>query len=203
MATFIDVHPASKYSAEDIERGLVILALESGNVNRTRKLLKEEWGKAPDANTIGRWVKRYQDRYAEIRERVAPEIKARLADVHIDLANRIADLESRTVDALDAELADLTPKDKANLLRNAALSQAIHVDKSLLLKGEATVITERRELPELIRALQAKGVVIEGVAQELPVHPALPEQAGKGGADSAPPPERSSTDSSQHPEPTE
>ena len=58
MTTFIEVHPASKYSAEEIERGLVILALESGNVSRCRKILKEEWGKAPDANTIGRWLER-------------------------------------------------------------------------------------------------------------------------------------------------
>jgi hypothetical protein len=167
MTTFIEVHPASKYSAEEIERGLVILALESGNVSRCRKILKEEWGKAPDANTIGRWLERYRDRYAEIREKVAPDIKARMADVHTDLANRIAMLESKTVDALDAELADLNPKDKANLLRNAAVAGAVHVDKAQLLRGEATHIV-RRELPEIFRALAAKGVVIEGVAEEIP-----------------------------------
>ena len=178
MTSLLEVHPASKYSAEEIERGLVLLALESGNVGRTRKLLKEEWGKAPDANTIGRWLERYRDHYAEIRQRVAPELKLKMAEVHADLAARLADLEHRTIDELDKELTELSPKDKANLLRNAAVSSGIHIDKSQLLSGGATAIIERRELPELLRALQAKGVVIEGVATQ--VHRDSPElEAGK------------------------
>lgn len=179
MTTLIEVHPASKYSAEEIERGLVLLALESGNVTRTRKLLKQEWGKAPDANTIARWLERYRDHYAEIRQKVAPELKLRMAEVHADLAARLADLENRTIDELEQEIADLSPKDKANLLRNAAVSSGIHIDKAQILRGDPSAIVERRELPEIVRALAAKGVtVIEGVATEVPVdQPEL--EAGK------------------------
>lgn len=175
MTTTLVPHPAAKHTAEQIETALVVLALESGNVGRARKKLAETklFDKVPPASTIGRWPETYRERYAEIRSEVAPKIKARLADTHTDLAERLASLEHATIDELETEIAELSGKDKAALLRNVAIAGAVHVDKAQLLKGEATAIV-KRELPEIFRALAAKGVVIEGVAEEVPNPPSLP-----------------------------
>lgn len=151
--------------------------MEAGNVGRARKLLKEQGvfgeDKVPLRSTLARWPETYADRYAEIRAEVVPKLKARLADVHTDLANRLAELESKTIDDLNANLDELSAKDKANLLRNVAVAGAVHVDKQQLLRGEATSIIGKRELPEIVRALAAKGVVIEGTAEEV-TPPELP-----------------------------
>jgi hypothetical protein len=181
--TTLTPHRAARHSAEQIEATLVVMALESGNIRRTRAKLKElgVFGKdkVPPATTISRWPDTYKERYAEIRQEVAPRIKARMAETHDDLVTRLTALEHATLDELELELKDLSGKDKAALLRNAAVSAAIHQDKSQLLKGEATQIV-KRELPELVRALAAKGVqveglVIEGVAEEItPPRPTLP-----------------------------
>ena len=203
MTTLVPHHRA-KHTAEQIETTLVVLAMESGNLMRARKKLDELGifdGKVPAAATIRRWPETYKDRYAEIREEVAPRIKAKLADTHTDLATRLAELESKTLDSLDSELHDLTPKDKANLLRNAAVAGAIHQDKSLLLRGEATVIT-KRELPEIFRALAAKGVTVEGViegeAEEVsPPPPAL--ETSKATPEESPTPRKSQPSSSPRP----
>jgi hypothetical protein len=174
--TTLTPHRAARHSAEQIEASLVVMALESGNIRRTRAKLAElgVFGdeKVPPATTISRWPDTYKERYAEIRQEVAPRIKARMAETHDDLVTRLTALEHATLDELELELKDLSGKDKAALLRNAAVSAAIHQDKSQLLKGEATQIV-KRELPELLRALQAKGVVIEGVAEEI-TPPPLP-----------------------------
>jgi hypothetical protein len=104
-----------------------------------------------------------------------------MADAHADLAERLVALEHSTIDELEGELKELSGKDKAALLRNVAIAGAVHTDKNLLLKGEATQIV-KRELPELLRALQAKGVVIEGVGEEVTggssLNAALPSPGG-------------------------
>ena len=185
MTTLVP-HHAAKHTAEQIEQALVAIALESGNVGRARAKLEEAGtfgGKVPPRSTMARWPETYADRYAEIRADVAPKLKAKLADTHTDLAERLAALEHSTIDELEQELRELSGKDKAALLRNVAIAGAVHVDKAQLLKGEATQIV-KRELPELLRALQAKGVVIEGVGEEVKrgessLNDALPTGSGE------------------------
>lgn len=171
MTTIIVPHGNSKFSAEQIEKALIALAMESSNPIRGARLLKkgtagDKWPHYPATQTIVKWQALYSDRYNEIRAEVVPVVKARLADVHTDLAQSLAELEGRTLASLDGELDELTAKDRINLVRNAAIAGAIHVDKAQLLRGEATHIV-RRELPEIIRALQAKGVTIDGEAIEV------------------------------------
>jgi hypothetical protein len=168
MTTLVP-HPRAKHTAEEIEAALTVLALESGNLGRARKRLVELklFDRVPPASTFARWPDTYKDRYAEIRAEVAPKIKARLADTHTDLAERLAALEHSTIDELEQEIAELSGKDKAALLRNVAIAGAVHVDKAALLNGDPTSIhLNKRELPEIFRALAAKGVQVEGVVIE-------------------------------------
>jgi hypothetical protein len=191
MTTLVP-HRAAKHSAEQIEAALVVLALESGNVRRARKKLAEMdiFDKVPPATTITRWPETYRERYAEIRSEVAPRIKARMADTHDDLATRLASLEHQTLDELEKEVSDLSGKDKAALLRNTAIAAAVHTDKAQMLRGEATVIV-KRELPEIFRALAAKGVVIEGVAEEVTPPRPLPPSSHTDTPSESPTPSQS------------
>jgi len=194
MTTLVP-HRAAKHSAEQIEAALVVLALESGNVRRARKKLAEMdiFDKVPPATTITRWPETYRERYAEIRSEVAPRIKARMADTHDDLATRLASLEHQVLDQLEQEVADLSGKDKAALLRNSSIAAAVHTDKAQMLRGEATVIV-KRELPEIFRALGAKGVavnVIEGQAEEVTPPQPLPPSEHRGTPSESPTPSQS------------
>jgi hypothetical protein len=178
MTSIIVPHGNSQYNAEQIERGLIALAMESGNAKRACTLLKkgtagDPWSKYPTSKTIEEWQAKYADRFNEIRAEVVPLVKARLADVHTDLAQSLADLEARTLESLEGELDELSAKDRINLVRNAAIAGAVHVDKAQLLRGEATHIV-KRELPEIVRALAAKGVYIEGTATEIDEPAAIP-----------------------------
>jgi hypothetical protein len=187
--TTLTPHPGAKHTAEQIEAALTVLALESGNMRRTREKLAqlELFDKVPGANTIGRWPETYRDRYAEIRREVAPRLKARMADTHDDLVTRLTALEHAAIDELEQELKELSGKDKAALLRNAAVSVGIHQDKAQLLKNEPTSIQGRRELPEILRALASRGVVVEGVidgdGEEIPPPPP-PTKTLEAGTDS-------------------
>lgn len=198
--TTLTPHPAARHSAEQIDATLVVIALESGNIGRARKKLAETklFDKVPPASTIGRWPETYRDRYVEIREEVAPRLKARMADTHTDLAERLAALEHATIDELESEMAELSGKDKAALLRNVSIAGAVHIDKAQLLRNEPTAIV-KRELPEIFRALAAKGVMVEGViegeAEEVsPPPPAL--ETSKATPEESPTPRKSQPSSS-------
>lgn len=186
--TTLTPHPSAKHSAEQIETALTVLALESGNMRRAREKLAEldVFEKVPSATTIARWPETYRERYAEIRAEVAPKVKARMADAHTDLAERLAALEHSTIDELEHEVKELSGKDKAALLRNVAIAGAVHIDKAALLNGDPTSIIGKRELPEIFRALAAKGVsvnVIEGEAEEIEPPPAKTLEAGTDSPD--------------------
>jgi hypothetical protein len=64
-------------------------------------------------------------------------------------------------------------------LRNVETAKAINVDKSALLRGRPTQIVERRDAAELLRKLQATGVValdlpaVDSTAEEVEDGPSL------------------------------
>ena len=117
--TTLTPHRAARHSAEQIEATLVVMALESGNIRRTRAKLAElgVFGdeKVPPATTISRWPDTYKERYAEIRQEVAPRIKARMAETHDDLVSRLCKLQG--LGPRGARIAGLTYKDDTTLAR--------------------------------------------------------------------------------------
>jgi hypothetical protein len=81
---------------------------------------------------------------------------------------RSQELEAEIVEKLWDSLNDLKPAELANALRNVGVSKAINLDKAQLMRGKPTEIVERRDADQLIRTLQAAGVIhVDSDAEEI------------------------------------
>jgi hypothetical protein len=74
------------YTDQEVERGLVALALCSGNSRRAARLL-EDRGLPIPRSTLKQWPDLYPDHYSAVQAQVLPELKARLAEEHTALAD--------------------------------------------------------------------------------------------------------------------
>jgi hypothetical protein len=167
MSTKIVTHPNGKYTAQQIEVGLTAIALELGNCSAASRILKQiDPSNAPSRGLLADWKRNYPERLSEIRAEQMHRIKGKLADQHGDLAARNNELEQEALSRLAERVHDMSDRDLINLVRTGSFASSQHTDKSQLLRGEATMIVQR-ELPEVVRALAAKGIVIEGHAEEV------------------------------------
>ena len=161
----------NKYSPEEIERGLYALARVNGNTQRASRELKEQGQGIPES-TLRLWkAKTHADRYARIREEVIPTIYQRHADKFHELVAIESNIAEQIARELESKIDQLDPRDLATALRNLEVSKSLNFDKASIADGRPTVITEKRDLGDIVRALKAKGIeveVIEGEAEALP-----------------------------------
>ena len=157
---------ASHYTEEEIYRGLAEVALCAGNTHRAARQLSAQ-GMAIPRGTLEKWANRqHVDRYARVREELLPKIHAQIAADCEELAALGAQLERETLEKYREELPNLRASEAASAVRNIATSKAINVDKATLLRNRPTQIVEHRDASELIRKLEAVGV-IEGSVSEI------------------------------------
>jgi hypothetical protein len=147
-----------------------------GSSRKAAKLLKEAGGPRISEATLRGWLTIHKSQYDRIRAEAAPTLQAMRAEkfeAAADLKHEAAILiASRLVKA--AERGEIPPARLASSLKDLSISTGIDIDKSLLLKGQPTTISERRSPEELLRRLRQLGV-IEGDAEEMPA-PALEEK---------------------------
>lgn len=159
------------YGTEEIERGLIAVAFANGNGSQASRDLAEDGIKIP-AKTLYAWSRKTKvARYEQIRSTVVEKVRQRAADAHRALAEKQIQISSEATDLLRGKLTEIPARDLPNAVRNLDVGSAIHTDKAQALEGEATVIQVKRELPDVLRALKAKGVdigFINGSAVEIP-----------------------------------
>jgi len=157
------------YTDQEIEIALTALAICSGQRRRAAELVKETHDLEIPPETIRDWRKHtHTDRYERIRQEIAPQLEAQLADAHQALADNAAKLEAKTIERPDERLkaGDVEDKDLANILKNSAIAGGIHVEKARLLNDRPTQIV-KKELPEVLRALKGKGLDVEVIEAEV------------------------------------
>lgn len=151
----------TRHSSEEIERGLLEVAVANGNVRRAAQALAED-GIEVGKSTLERWYKHaHRDRYLQIQAEVLPRVRAQAAEQHMDLAERGMQVEHRILSKLEQEVEEIPSRDLAGAARNVATGAAIHTDKASVLRGEPTLITARHDVSEVVRALRAKGVDLD------------------------------------------
>ncbi len=178
------------YSVEDIDRGLAAVAYFDGNTRRAHAALKQQ-GLTIPRSTILDWTNTRQDRYIELRDKLLPQIHAKVAEEHQELARTNMEVERATLERIRQELPNIAPRDLANVARNVATGAGIHQDKSLTLRGmapNAPVVSinigdqirsfaakgyplydnEGNRLDPEQAIKRARGEVVEGTATELP-----------------------------------
>ena len=165
--------PGQRYSEEEIERGLNEVALCAGNTHRAHRQLEDRGLQIPRP-TLEKWTSRqHVERYERIREQVLPRIHAKLAAESEDLARAYAEAEHATLERFREELPNLRAHEAAGAVRNLATSRGISTDKANLLRNRPTAVVEHRQAEDIIRRLQAVGVLeedelIEGTVEEEP-----------------------------------
>ena len=123
--------PGSRYTDQEIERGLVALALFSGNRRRASEALDQQGLRIPDS-TLRDWRETYPDWYAEVQRKTMPQIRELAAEQHSDLAQLEGEAGRKLLDRLMA--------------------------KAAMLRGENTdTPAPMRSVSEIILALKAKG----------------------------------------------
>jgi hypothetical protein len=169
----------ARFNDEEIDTALLTLALCSGTSRRASAELGAV-GIDVDQSTLHRWrTALHTRRYERLYKEQLPRIGERVALRCEELAESQADLAARLVRAIDEKLPDIPARDLPGALRNVETAKAINVDKSALLRGKPTQIVERRDAGELIRRLNALGV-IDSTAEEED-SPSLPPGPAPGG----------------------
>src|SRR5215204_6978199 len=110
-ARALEVVPNARYGAEDVDKGLVALALASGRAEVACRVLAKE-GMNVTAKTLRNWRDNlYTDRYWELHRKVLPRLQARAAEGHAAIADAAVELNAKLLERLDKDADELPIRD--------------------------------------------------------------------------------------------
>jgi hypothetical protein len=160
---------AHRYSEDEKERGLVAVALNSGNCARAAELLADQGQPIPE-RTLRQWRAKETELYARVEDKILPAVRAKRAADYDHLAERGIEVSRKGLERLDKEIGDsdkLSTRDLPGALRNVGVFSGIGTDKSQVLRDLPTEIKSDRSAAEIIRALREKGVIVDGEAEDV------------------------------------
>ena len=145
---------------ETIERALTAVAISGSSYKAAEKT-------GTPARTIREWAQKNPERLEAIKRERAPLIDqacvAHFRDIVLNASQatlKAAELEHERINTGEV-------RDAAASARNLATTAAIATDKIALMEGRPTAIVEHRNPDEVLKRLQAKGLVIDSTATEL------------------------------------
>ena len=172
--------PMIKYTDAEVEQMLFAVVVCNGNIARALEQLEAAGTTVPrrtlfdlKARNPELYERLEEERPQRVKDAQARSLEFLAAGLSEAQAKGLANILSRT----DDELSDLSPATIASMLANLAKAQASNIDKARLLRGEATTITEHRDIAGIIRTIRNRfpGVLderwldaMEGQAKELP-----------------------------------
>jgi hypothetical protein len=145
-----------QHSQDDIERGLLVLALTGGNTaEAARTLAALDPPLKVNRSTLSTWRTKHSKRYAEISAERVAELETIVLQQVREAIVQAGILQGKVLGNLIAKVddGDLDAKDLANVLKSAGVTLGINVEKMLLLTNRPTVIAEKRDVGELIASL--------------------------------------------------
>lgn len=167
------------YTQEQIDDCLTALIAFAGNASAAHRYLKAEGKRTPGYAALLNWRRtKYWERFEELREKLGDQLEKTAAN---NMREIMALSQEATRMALEAEikrLEDGKEDDPARAAANMARVSQSSVDKLMTLTNRPTQIVENRDVGEILRSLQARGVVT------LPEEPAELEAGSDAGLDS-------------------
>lgn len=158
----VKANKGSDYTEEDVTRALYALIAFGGNPTPASRALDAAFDLKIAVSTLRSWREaKYADRYTELQTEHGQDIEQALVRDTRDLA-RAAAAMTRDAIAKTAELMEdprLRATEAAQIAASMAKVQQTNIDKLLALTGRPQAITEHRSAQDIIRALQAKGVI--------------------------------------------
>jgi transposase-like protein len=161
----------TRYSLEDRERGLAALVIAGSSIRASEVT-------GIQASTLREWKMDHPERYEALRHDLEPQVARTIAAEAESLAQRIASLEHRTIDHIEATIDELKPSEAAGALRNLTTSKALNVDKvSSPLRERPSHVQHNTGVDELVSKLnRALGFDATSTAIELSSTPLKTER---------------------------
>ncbi len=159
-----------QYRREVIERCLFETAVHAGNARKAMRALvlwdpDEPW---PNPETVYLWVRgRFRNRYAQIATDNVDDLRENLARRATDLATKLSDAESDSIEKVLAGLADANAVEASIILRNLSQSKSMQIDQEGKLRGRGGIVIDHRGLEEITAALVRLGIAtpVDGTAE--------------------------------------
>jgi hypothetical protein len=149
--------PESQTPEPIVERGLMAMGACNGNSRKAAALLAAD-GIKLHHTVLWSWARKIHiERYAEIRAQVLPQIRAQAADEHMDLAERMMEVNGLMVDRLKAEHERVPTKELPGGIRNLSVAGAVETEKAQLLNDQPTQRVATN-MPGLLKELKDMGI---------------------------------------------
>jgi hypothetical protein len=160
------------FTAEEVDRALLAVAVAGGNTERAAAELRGA-GLEISGRLLRAWKSgRHADRYSELRKEHYGEIEARIVQEARENITRAAEVVREGL-ALELErIRAKNVKDASASARNAAVVAAVNNDKLVgPLMGRPSAIVAHRTLDQYLQDLARRypgSVVVDGTVEEIP-----------------------------------
>jgi hypothetical protein len=168
------------YTLEEIETGLVELAIWHGNSRQASRTLSDRGITIP-YTTLDGWKKSHADRMAELQAQIVPQVREKLAQQYEVIGMRAGELTLASMERLSDELGEIPVRDLAGAIRNLSTTGAIGIDKASLLRGMPTEIRQTDSAEDILKRLAQKhpGMFVNGSAEEIHEAEVVEEKVSK------------------------
>src|SRR5215210_8143331 len=164
----VEKRPSSKYTPEQVDRGLFALAVLGGNAAAAERQLKAQGHRVPKA-TLQDWKTKHADRFQEIANRHTKRIREVIAQEQVEIAHVAGEAEREAIAKARGQLRDGSIKDASTAARNFSVTKGVSIDKALKQRGEPNVIDEDRHAEDIIASLKRLAPqVFDSEAVEIP-----------------------------------
>jgi hypothetical protein len=163
------------YTIEQVETGLLELALCAGNSRLAARRLAEQGLPIP-RETLRDWsTKHHVDRYAELQAKVAPKIEAVMVGRFRENAVRAGEVAREAIEKIHEDV-QAGEADAGKAFQQLMVGTGITLEKMMLLEGRPTTVIETRDTQQLLAELKeiAPSLVVESTAVDLTTTPTLP-----------------------------
>lgn len=148
-----------RYSAEEREIALRLLATNGGNIQRTSQQLAHT-GRAVDETALKHWRDvQHARRYAELCVEVAHDVAANTAGEAMEIAADASKAEREYIAAAQRKIDEVPARDLAKAAQALASAKMTNVQSARLLREQPTQIQETRDIATLVGILQREGVL--------------------------------------------
>jgi hypothetical protein len=158
----IAANKGNDYTEEDVSRALYALIAFGGNPAPAARALESAFDLKIPTSTLRSWREgKHANRYAQLQAEHANDIEEALVRDTRDIARAASAMTREAIERTAELMADprLRATEAAQIAASMAKVQQSNIDKLLALTGRPQAITEHRSAQDIIRALQAKGVI--------------------------------------------
>lgn len=147
-------------SQEAVDEALTVLIAHTGNSQTASAYLDAKLDIRISPEELEHWRLIFRDRFHQIAERLGPKLEEDIIREAREVAGRAMVLERKLLEETERQIANGKITDPARAAASISRVKQSAIEKLLSLTGRPERITEHRTADEVIRGLEAMGVVV-------------------------------------------